>query len=491
LIRINAYLLALRELAKSFATSMGYIEPTGEDNKSEEQKAIDDLLGSTEGAEENWENINDQVDEYKEKLLGFDKFQVLSSVGAGETDSEIDNILKELQKAKDEYQGILDQSQNIALFGDAEKNIKGAYDILKDWGFEYDEQSKQWLKDGKTVKQIVEEIAQSLKGVITLMGLFTKPWLVLAVYIEKAYLTDEQFRNSVNQLLSALSSALTNVLPALVKVIESFLPIITGIINGFAKVITYLDSIGMLEEVVWLVVGAMLAWKAVNLTLGIVEVIGKVKELITHLPNLAKVITDATGKLDMLKVSAYACAAIGIYYLLDGFYELFNNWDDMSNLERLVSILKMVAGAALIAASAISIMNVAKAGKATNMGGPIAAALAIGAGLAIVTASLKSAKTNAQEIGAFANGGKADKGSLFYAGEAGPELVTQTSGGGSTIMNMKQLEDAVARGFIRGFMSTDKGDTSDNSSDVYIDGQKVFNVMRGVARRNGYDFAKV
>ena len=25
----------------------------------------------------------------------------------------------------------------------------------------------------------------------------------------------------------------------------------------------------------------------------------------------------------------------------------------------------------------------------------------------------------------------------------------------------------------------------------YIDGQKVFNVMRGVARRNGYDFAKV
>jgi hypothetical protein len=90
-----------------------------------------------------------------------------------------------------------------------------------------------------------------------------------------------------------------------------------------------------------------------------------------------------------------------------------------------------------------------------------------------------------------ADGGLATKGSLFYAGEAGPELVTQTSGGGSTIMNMKQLEDAVARGFIRGFASTDNGYGDGESTDVYMDGQRVFTVIRGVARRNGLDFVKV
>ena len=90
-----------------------------------------------------------------------------------------------------------------------------------------------------------------------------------------------------------------------------------------------------------------------------------------------------------------------------------------------------------------------------------------------------------------ANGGLATKGSLFYAGEAGPELVTHTSGGGSTIMNMKQLEDAVARGFIRGFASTDNGYEDTDETNVYVDGQRLFNIMRGTAKRNGYDFVKV
>ena len=90
-----------------------------------------------------------------------------------------------------------------------------------------------------------------------------------------------------------------------------------------------------------------------------------------------------------------------------------------------------------------------------------------------------------------ADGGLATKGSLFYAGEAGPELVTQTSGGNSTIMNMKQLEDAVARGFIRGFASTDNGYEDTEETNVYVDGQRLFNIMRNTAKRNGYDFVRV
>ena len=58
-------------------------------------------------------------------------------------------------------------------------------------------------------------------------------------------------------------------------------------------------------------------------------------------------------------------------------------------------------------------------------------------------------------------------------------------------MNMKQLEDAVARGFIRGFASTDNGYGDNDTTEVYVDGQRLFNIMRNTAKRNGYDFVKV
>ena len=123
------------------------------------------------------------------------------------------------------------------------------------------------------------------------------------------------------------------------------------------------------------------------------------------------------------------------------------------------------------------------------------AAGAIAVGLAAIVASMATASAAAKDmqknIEAHANGGLATKGSLFYAGEAGPELVTQTSGGGSTIMNMKQLEDAVARGFVRGFAATESTDDNGEPTNVYVDGQPLFTIIRGIAKRNGFDFVKV
>ena len=163
------------------------------------------------------------------------------------------------------------------------------------------------------------------------------------------------------------------------------------------------------------------------------------------------------------------------------------NWSDMSSLERASTVLKIVAGAAFLAASAIAAFH-------TSWSVGVAAG-AIAVGIAAIVASMATASAAAKDmqksVEAHANGGLATKGSLFYAGEAGPELVTQTSGGGSTIMNMKQLEDAVARGFVRGFAATDKGYENDDTTEVYVDGQRLFNIMRNTAKRNGYDFVRV
>ena len=484
LIRINAYLLALKELAKSFAINMGYVEEN-------EEKAQDPLADM----EQDWDGINKQVDEYKGKLLGFDKFQVLSSAEVG---GDVD-ISAELLKAMQEYEAILSKSNNVALFGDAEKNIKGAYDILKEWGYEYDDQSKQWLKDGKTVKENIEDIAKSIGGLITFIGLMTKPWMVLVGAIDYAYWTNEEFRNSMNKMLTQLGGAGLKVFQSLAELFVEISPYLVEIVEKFTDIVDLLDELGLLEETIGLVVVGLIAWKNAQTLLNIMNFVKQLDHHIyvmrilraeTNMLNSGMLLTgNGIGTFGMMMKSTYTRAmtlAAGISLLSSGFMDL-QNWSDMSELERASTILKIVAGAAFLAATAIAAFH-------TSWSVGVAAAT-IAVGVAAIVASMitaqQAAKDMEKSVQMKAVGGLATKGSLFYAGEAGPELVTQTSGGGSTIMNMKQLEDAVARGFIRGFASTDNGYNDDKPIEVYVDGQKLFNINRGTAKRNGYDYVRI
>jgi hypothetical protein len=458
LIRINAYLLALKELAKSFAISMGYVEVS-------EEKAQDPLGDIEQG----WNDINKQVDEYQGKLLGFDKFQVLTSAGTDGAD-----IPAELLKAMQEYESILGKSQNVALFGDTEKNIKGAYDILKDLGFVYDEQSGQWLKDGKTVKEILQEIWTTIKGIFTFVGLMTKPWLVLVFAIEEAYWKNEDFRNSVNTMLKQLGGAGLKVFQELAEIFIDIAPVLVKIVEGFAGIIGWLDEMELLDDVIWLVVGALIAWKTVNIVKSITETYKLLQPMITKLQGLATQFT-------LTQVAAAGMAVFGFMVAYDAAKNLFSSWDDMSGLERAIEIFKLLAGAAMVAAVAIGVFH-------TSWSVGVAAGV-ITAGIALLMGYMASIKSQTNEIGQFANGGLATKGSLFYAGEAGPELVTQTSGGGSTIMNMKQLEDAVARGMIRGAAAT-QGNEGQQIT-VNVSGKSLFSILVDEAKSNGYELVKV
>ena len=89
----------------------------------------------------------------------------------------------------------------------------------------------------------------------------------------------------------------------------------------------------------------------------------------------------------------------------------------------------------------------------------------------------------------FADGGLPDKGSVFVAGEAGAELVTNMGSGQSGVMNMKQLENAVARGMIVGLSTIDIND--DRPIYISIDGQRFFTASREIYRRNGYDVSAI
>ena len=113
-------------------------------------------------------------------------------------------------------------------------------------------------------------------------------------------------------------------------------------------------------------------------------------------------------------------------------------------------------------------------------------ALAVGG---VALAAVGAFMSGGKDILGFKDGGVPQKGSLFYAGEAGAELVTNTGGGKSAVMNMQQLQVAITRGMIAA-MSTQSGGTS-GSVNLSVDGQSLFSITKGYAKKNGYDFVKV
>lgn len=460
LVKINSYILVAKELAKSFAYDMGYVEK--------------DYQISLET--EDIENANAEVDELKGKLLGFDKFQVLSSGGISQELSVEQTILDAIQK----YETILGKAENPAWVGDLTKGIKGAQKILVDLGYDLvDIKNEQgevvdqvWRQNEgqKSVLDTVKETAKSLGGLLTLVALLTKPWLVLVAAIERTYLTSEKFRSSFSLLLSSLGAASAPILQALSEIVVALSPIIAFAAQLLSHIVVLLDKTGLLIPIIFGVVVSLLLWKATNIKL-FAPMIAKLQQLASY--------------LTITKVAAAAMATAGFMVAYNAAKKLFTSWDDMSGLERAIEIFKLLAGAALVAATAIGVFHTSWSV------GVVAGAITLGiASLMGYMSSIKSQTERLGNIETRAKGGLATKGSLFWAGEAGPELVTRTSGGNSTIMNMAQLEDAVAKGMFRALAGT-QANESEQVVNVGIDGQNLFTIFRGVARRNGYDLVKV
>lgn len=72
-----------------------------------------------------------------------------------------------------------------------------------------------------------------------------------------------------------------------------------------------------------------------------------------------------------------------------------------------------------------------------------------------------------------ANGGFVDKGQLFVAREAGPELVGRI-GNKTAVANQDQIVEAVAAGVYRAVSQA----MGDGQTDIYLDGEKIFEVVK-------------
>jgi hypothetical protein len=140
--------------------------------------------------------------------------------------------------------------------------------------------------------------------------------------------------------------------------------------------------------------------------------------------------TLVDGKNKIVDIGSSLAFAFAVYEIIKNIKDLIDNWNSKSLADKIKGICKIALygiGAILIAIGALM----------TSLGNiPYGITLKIAGTSAIAMTGVLDA------VGVFANGGIAEKGSLFIANEAGPELVYSGHNNASSIMNIEQFKQA-------------------------------------------------
>lgn len=499
LVKINALLIAGREIAKSWAYSLGYREEN-----------------FASGLFEDVTDVNEGVDELQGKLLSFDKFNVLGDASAGTSDIDIEGMLLD---AVSSYDSILSGAMNPAvemankileklgysmvyyvgegaetvkytqeefeaLYGTIEnanalgvtvrevrelnadmsslgKNIAGVASALAGMAavlsaIKLGTRIVEWAKSAETLEKLTGTV-NLLKKAFSPLGIVIMAVVAALVYM---YSTNEEFRASINKLLSALAKLLGDCLEPLGEILTTLVEVITPLLDVLAQVLTPIIEVA----------AAFFEWAAET---GILS--NTIKFLLPVIPLLITVINtlkttaastslgikDLNGNIMSMKnastvaetgvkrtTAALTGMVTGLMMATSNTMNLINNWSDMSGMQRAAAILGVVAGVLFTVASAAAAAN-----SAITVG---IAAGAIVAGIAATAVAIAAASEEAKKVqndisssvGSYATGGGFNTADLFYAGEDGrTELVASSNNGrGGAVMNMQQLQEAVAAG---------------------------------------------
>lgn len=184
-------------------------------------------------------------------------------------------------------------------------------------------------------------------------------------------------------------------------------------------------QVNLLETALWGIVAVITAIQALKFF----NTITNITQALKGMKASSKQATDA---LKSQKTATTALAISGVAILSTGIVSLISNWEEMGRVGRwLVPILSLVAGAITAIAVAIH-FGKGSWGRALAIG-----SIVTGAGLSV--GSALSAATG------FADGGTPKQGTYFYAGEAGAEIVANTSGGKTGVTNIAQFKTAMVQ----------------------------------------------
>lgn len=439
---LNGAMLAINEL-------LAQVVPQAESVNSNVKTSVDDLTDS----------FLDLEDAQKGSLLSFDKFNTLSGGGAksgvsalleqlfGKESKEYIELFESSMKDSSMYAKTIAQTFLTKMFPEFGKWLESNPDgVFADWA-----------KETGNLKDRIDKLKDSLFGIITLLIGIKSPIAAIALAIGKTALGDSKMMDKIVTLVAQLSTSASDLLPKIADIAVKLAPIAMSILEIVVNTLDWLNKNNLLEPALWLIISALVAFKALDFGVHLAEIATKSKGLLSILAKLANT--------NVAMYAGIAALGVGLAYFI-------------SNLDKLGSTAKIVipvvaALAAAIAGVAIGLAAASSGGIGAGIKAGLTAA-AIAAGVTLTAGTLIALAAEKHADGGFQRGG------AFIAGEKGPEWVGR-QGGTSMIMNDRQMDDimtdSVARGVKLG-MASSYGDISRANSGsteaaVYLDGNKV------------------
>lgn len=420
LIKINAFLITTTEIVKAIAQAKGI----GDENF---------LTGMFETAE----LTNDEIDKLQGKLLDFDKFRSLE--GAAASPLAID---EKLLQAISGYSSKIDQAENAA------QKLAGAW--LEVLGF-----TKSANGDWEISQDELDELSNTFEAISISVG------IILGHKLYDWLIKVASGANIAAIAMNLLNYALLGgAVYAILQAIDAFNrgDVAAGLLASTIATVLVGAFVLLHKEAV------------VSAIQGIAKFISQCLLANTVNYGFAAGIAATVGGL-----LAFA-AAVGL-----AFY-VFQNWDTMNGVQKVISVIGVLTVALLGAAIAFGAFH-----SAWSLG---LAIVGIAAGITAVVAAVNTAKGDIEklEIPNFANGASdIDSGTIFRAGEFGKtEAVYTGSNGKTNVANVRQMEQA----FYNALSRHSREGNGTIVVQAYLDGDKVYENTTARARARGNIWAK-
>lgn len=332
-------------------------------------------------------------------------------------------------------------------------------------------------------------------------AVFSKTGLIVSAVVgifALMYIQNEEFRNSVNRLVTALLSLLGTALTPIIDILNNFvIPVLSGLLDVLAAILTpIINAISWLAEFGngWLVFGTIIGTVVITALIKLISwlrsthmnALEALEALSDGLENAKSGISKFGDFLQKAEVRL-AMFTTGVIMAASAILDLSMNWNAMTDLERTRGILLGVAGAAFVLASAFA--NV----KAVALGFTVVGMLAGIAGvIAGIVASSQQAKELDSSIQQMATGGITDA-NLIMTNEYGKREWVGQMKNKTAVVNDTQMstvmEHAVARGVLQAnSISNTAQQPIELTITTTLDGEVVYRNQKKVAAKRGEGF---
>lgn len=367
--------------------------------------------------------------------LDFDEFRVL-----GDSDSQIsitEAITTELQKQIDAY------NEQLSAMNDVKNEAIEIAEKIKDWFVVLDEEGNfvDWTTQVKLLSSAI--------GI--LISIPIANWLLKLVDLTIKVSSSFNLMTKMSQL--AASTGIFLIISSIVDLVANFDTLSTS-----AKIARF----------------ALIAVGAALVTFSILTKIA------------LKDSTALTTAFKLQRAAAIGLAIGGIALLVTNVSNLIGNWDQLTSFEKVIGIFGAIGAAALAAAAAIAAFH-----GAWTLGTAVAA---IAGGLLAITAAFATFKS-ANNIDGFANGGITDA-NFIMTHENGVREWVGKQGNSTAVVNDTQMSTVMSQSVRDGVLEAMSYGAGSNENinitvQAQLDGQKIYESTRRIARKNGEKFARV